>query len=166
MNLSAKCLSANILSPHDDGFDLHDTFDWYIRTFQERTGIRCEAKCRLQNRIAGGRQATAIFQIFEEILINIARHSAATKVCVSLGDHAGVMILRVTDNGKGISGECLGSNGFQGLTGMREYARLCGGEFRINTGPDKGTTVIVSIPVRRDKVRECRIKDGGGTSRK
>lgn len=165
MNLSAKGIIENILPPHDDGFDLHDTFDWYIRAFQERTGIRCEAKCQLQSRIAGGRQAAAIFQIFEEILINIARHAVATKVCVSLGDHAGIIILRVMDNGRGIAGDCLYSNDSRGLTGMRECARLCGGEFRINSGPDKGTTIVVSIPVKRDEVRGNRIKDDGGVSR-
>jgi signal transduction histidine kinase len=165
MNLSTKCIVENILPLHDDGYDLHDTFDWYTRAFQERTGIRCEAKCQLQSRIAGGRQVAAIFQIFEEILINIARHAAATKVCVSLGYHAGIMILRVMDNGRGIAGDCLYSNGSRGLTGMREYARLCGGEFRINSGLEKGTTIVVSIPVKQDEVRENRIKDSGGVSR-
>jgi len=150
MNLSARRNVENILAPHDDGFDIQDTFAWYIHAFREKTGIICETKCQLHGRIAETRQAAALFQIFEEILINITRHADATKVCVSLGDHAGIMILRVMDNGRGIEEDSIHAHASRGLTGMRAYARLCGGEFRINGIPGKGTTAIVSIPVRRD----------------
>jgi len=149
MGLSTRHDMENILPPRDGGFNIQDTLAWYIRVFQERTGIQCESRCQLHERIAEGIQAAALFQIFEEILINIARHADATKVFISLGDHAGIMILRVMDNGRGFKEESVGTNGSQGIVGMREYARLCGGEFRINSSPERGTTVIVSIPVQR-----------------
>jgi len=139
----------HILQPRGDGFDIQDTLAWYIRAFQERTGIQCESRCQLRERMAESIQAAALFQILEEILVNIARHADATKVFVSLGDHADIMILRVADNGRGFREESVGSNGSRGIVGMREYARLCGGAFRIDSSPARGTTVVVSIPVRR-----------------
>jgi signal transduction histidine kinase len=160
--LSTRRNVENILVPHNDGFNIHDTFAWYIHAFQEKTGIVCEAKCQLHDRIAESRQAAVLFQIFEEILINIARHADSTKVCISLGDHAGIMILRVMDNGRGIEDGSLHVNGFRGLAGMRAYARLCGGEFRISSIPGKGTTVIVSVPVCRSRTAEFGGRSNGG----
>jgi signal transduction histidine kinase len=149
MRPSARNDVDHILPPRGDGFNIQDTLSWYIAAFQERTGIQCESRCELRERIAESIQAAALFQILEEILVNIARHADATKVYVSLGDHADIMILRVADNGRGFREDSVGSKSSRGIVGMREYARLCGGEFRINSSPARGTTVIVSIPVRR-----------------
>jgi signal transduction histidine kinase len=37
-----------------------------------------------------------------------------------------------------------------GLIGMRERATLFGGDFQIGSEPGKGTTVTLSMPIRRE----------------
>jgi signal transduction histidine kinase len=87
-----------------------------------------------------------MFRIFQESLTNVARHSQATEVKVRVSRHDGRVVLEVDDNGRGITkSQAMSSRSF-GLLGMRERARMFGGELRIKTTEDKGTTVRAQIP--------------------
>jgi signal transduction histidine kinase len=57
-------------------------------------------------------------------------------------------ILRVTDNGKGISPDIVdqGRQGHFGLRGMRERAARIGGKFNLVTSPTSGTQITLRIP--------------------
>jgi len=55
-------------------------------------------------------------------------------------------LLRISDNGRGITdSEAKGTQSF-GLLGMRERARLLGGTLEIFGAPGKGTTLTVRVP--------------------
>jgi signal transduction histidine kinase len=60
--------------------------------------------------------------------------------------------LRIHDNGQGIVLENMTSMRFEGhglgLLGMRERTELLGGSFVIDTGPQEGTTVTVTLPLQ------------------
>ncbi len=96
-----------------------------------------------------------LFRIVQESLNNISKHAAATQVSVSLTRGAGGVELTVTDNGRGFLIADAGnpqsathnpqSKGF-GLRGMRERARLLGGQVLIESAPGKGATVRVNVP--------------------
>jgi len=57
------------------------------------------------------------------------------------------IVLRISDNGKGIKEDQLTDPKSFGLIGMRERALSHGGTVKITSIPDKGTMVVVSIPV-------------------
>jgi signal transduction histidine kinase len=88
-----------------------------------------------------------MFRIFQEILTNVGRHSNASKVRVELKIVGAHLILRVKDNGKGISREEIAGGGSLGILGMHERALVVGGKLLINGAPGKGTTVTVSNPM-------------------
>jgi len=72
------------------------------REFQKRTNIRCEASLEEKQIIATPDQATALFRVLQEILTNVARHSQASKVRVSLKAEGRNLLMEVKDNGRGI----------------------------------------------------------------
>ncbi|HMV83147.1 MAG TPA: two-component regulator propeller domain-containing protein [Blastocatellia bacterium] len=91
-----------------------------------------------------------LFRIVQESLNNISKHAAATRVSVSLTRGAGGVELTVTDNGRGFAPEASIANtharhGF-GLRGIRERARLLGGQVLIESAPGQGATVRVNVP--------------------
>jgi two-component system, NarL family, sensor histidine kinase UhpB len=80
--------------------------------------------------------STAVFRVFQETLTNIARHAQASAIEVDLEAQADSLVLRVSDNGRGIGvGELSGTKSF-GLVSMRARLTALGRarHFR-HTGP-------------------------------
>jgi len=70
----------------------------------------------------------AAYRIVQEALTNARRHAAGASVDVELDYRAGELLVRVRDNGPGVTAGEAG----HGLTGMRERAMAAGG--RVSTG--------------------------------
>jgi len=88
-----------------------------------------------------------IYRVAQECLRNIAKHSQATDVNLSLGAADNRIRLSVADNGAGFSAETAGRKPMSfGLVGMRERAALLGGTLTIRSRPGKGTTVVLELP--------------------
>ena len=73
----------------------------------------------------------AIFRILQETLTNVARHANATGVKVGLEEKAGNLVLKVSDNGKGITEEQISHPKSFGLIGIRERANFFRGEVNL-----------------------------------
>jgi signal transduction histidine kinase len=135
-----------------DHLGLIDALEWYAAEFEKRTGIACSFHS-LNIPKVDDITATAAYRIAQEALTNVARHSFATRVRITLKADTGVLTLAVIDNGQGFhlrkitQAECLG------LAGMRERAGLIGGSLEIKSRPHKGTQVYLRIPWegRRDR---------------
>jgi len=80
---------------------------------------------------------------------NIKWHSQATKADIRLEEKGPNLKLTIKDNGKGIEEEQIKSSDSFGLKGMREHARFLRGELEIKGLPDKGTTVMLEIPIKK-----------------
>jgi signal transduction histidine kinase len=90
---------------------------------------------------------TAIMRILQEALTNIARHSKATEVSISLcRNGTNDLVLEIFDNGCGISQDEINAPQAFGLMGMQERARLCHGELTIKGVSGQGTTIRLNIP--------------------
>lgn len=87
----------------------------------------------------------ALFRIAQESLTNIARHAQAKHVHILLKQEQHQLRLQIQDDGRGY--QHLPSCPGLGTVGMRERAAQLGGQFSITSAPDKGTTVLVLLPV-------------------
>jgi PAS domain S-box-containing protein len=132
-----------------DDLGLAAAIEWQAEEFQKRTGIKCKATLD-EEIIVDQDRSTAIFRIFQETLTNVARHANATRVRVNLGEKAGKLMLKVKDNGKGITEKQISDPKSFGLIGIQERIHLFGGNFKISGIRDKGTTVTVGIPLGRE----------------
>ena len=88
--------------------------------------------------------ATGLFRIYQESMTNVARHSNATHVDVSLGIVNDEIILSIADNGKGFDPSSTTKKTL-GLLGMRERATMLGGHMDILSEPGKGTKIVITI---------------------
>lgn len=87
----------------------------------------------------------ALYRIAQESLTNIVRHSGATAAVVELREDGDDVVLRVSDNGRGVADD-LGDVAGKGLLGMRERAELLGGHLQAVTLDPHGFAVTATIP--------------------
>lgn len=126
---------------------LLEGIEWYAKDFEKRTGIRCEIKIPVGILSLEKDPSIALFRIFQEALTNAARHSKADSIQVSCLEEGQFLILKIQDNGIGIDPKKMNQSKSLGLIGMRERAVVLGGEVSITAGSEKGTSVIVKIPI-------------------
>ncbi len=129
-----------------DHLGLVDALDWCIRDFEKRSRIRCVYRHGGVPRIAD-KAATAAYRIAQESLTNVARHSGASRVDISLRAEEGTLLLSVEDDGRGFDPERLGESKGLGVIGMRERASLIGGTLSIGAGADGGVRIELRIPL-------------------
>jgi len=132
-----------------DDVGLLGTLKWQAKEFQVRTGIRCKVDLPAEDLALDQARSTAAFRILQEALSNAARHAGATRVDISLRVNTDHFILKIVDNGRGVSEADLRNPKSLGLRGIRERAFLLGGNVDIEGKGGKGTTVSLSIPHRR-----------------
>jgi PAS domain S-box-containing protein len=147
-----------------DDLGLTAAIEWQSQEFEARTGIRCRLVLPEEEIVLSPERSTALFRIFQETLTNVARHAGAKRVDVHLTTRGNDLVLEVSDDGKGLDEVEASSPGSLGLLGMRERARLLGGEFKIVGTPGKGTTVTVRMPGVQDKIDDSALPGpaGGG----
>jgi len=88
-----------------------------------------------------------IYRVTQECFVNIAKHSQATHVNLSLIAADKRIRLSVRDNGAGFCAETAIRKPLAfGLAGMRERAALLGGTLAVRSVPGKGTTVVLELP--------------------
>jgi signal transduction histidine kinase len=87
----------------------------------------------------------------QEALNNVAKHSKANFILLSLRKTDGTIELTIQDNGQGFDlNEVLSIESSRrglGLTSMRERAELSGGSFVIESVRGKGTIVRATWPL-------------------
>ncbi|MDV6379098.1 sensor histidine kinase [Sporosarcina sp. GW1-11] len=89
-----------------------------------------------------------LFRIAQETLSNTLRHAKATEVEILLIERAGLVILRVQDNGVGFKQDD-GKGGSYGLQNVQERAIEIGGSCKIVSVPSQGTIVEVKLPIEK-----------------
>jgi signal transduction histidine kinase len=90
----------------------------------------------------------AAYRIVQECCNNVARHSSASRLNVSLRTADGKLKMRIEDDGVGFRVEeaCAKTDSY-GLAGMRERVALAGGRFDLSSRPGHGTRVAVELPI-------------------
>ena len=85
----------------------------------------------------------AFYRVAQEALSNIAKHTQATEVEITLTGGENIE-LRIQDNGGGFDTNAV-SAGHLGLIIMRERAEAVGAKLEINATPGRGTDVRLSV---------------------
>ena len=91
-----------------------------------------------------GETGTQVSRIIQEALTNARRHSGAKKISVSLRTDGDLLLAEVSDDGVGFG---QGTSPGVGFGSMRERAALVGGELRIESEKELGTSVRLSVPL-------------------
>jgi signal transduction histidine kinase len=129
-----------------DDLGLMPAIEWLAQNFQQRHGITCLLDGE-EDLELGEPHATAVFRMVQESLVNVAKHSGADQVTVSVRPVHGGLRVRVTDNGIGFDTAASRKPNSLGLAGLRERAQLVKGTVSIQSEPGQGTTVDAFIPL-------------------
>jgi signal transduction histidine kinase len=92
-----------------------------------------------------------ILRVVQEALTNVHRHADASRVSVNARIMSGRLLVRIRDNGHGMTGAARPDGPIRmgvGVAGMRARLEQFGGSLRIRTGQG-GTSILAMIPVRR-----------------
>jgi PAS domain S-box-containing protein len=149
---SVREICRQLRPPVFDDFGLKAAIRWFLRDFQERTGISCSVKIDEEMPDHDKGLDLVILRIFQEAMTNILRHAEATQVQVTLKRHSKNLVLRIQDNGKGISYEQTTNPLSLGILGIKERVRFWGGKSLFVGSPSRGTTMSISVPIIRKKV--------------
>ncbi len=130
-----------------DELGLSATIDWQLQQFRERSNIACEFTQKPENITLDRERSTVVFRILQETLTNVVRHARATSVKIRLSVTEKALLLKVRDNGRGITAAQIADAKSIGMIGMRERVYLWRGRVRIRGVSGKGTVVLVRIPL-------------------
>jgi signal transduction histidine kinase len=135
-----------------DDLGILATLEWFCREYQKiYSHIYIEKKINLQENDMSLPLKTAIYRVTQEAMNNIAKHSQADSVHLSLRKQGNTIELTIKDNGTGFDLEEIlspeRSKRGLGLNSMRERTELSGGSFFIESTAGKGTTIKASWPL-------------------
>ena len=141
-----------------DDFGLDAGLRWLSESFTQRTRIEVDYKSDFEDRLPDETE-THLFRIVQEALTNVARHSGATKVAISMHSSGERIHISIRDNGSGL-GTHDGDTRGMGMIGMRARARSAAGELTVNSKPGGGVAIDVWAPIYgRDGHREQEAHD-------
>lgn len=99
-------------------------------------------------------QQLLLYRAVRELLINVIKHSEAQSAEVILSHKDGILTLRVSDDGNGfdptMAGRGFSPTGGFGLFNIGEYIRHEGGELAVDSSPNEGTQVTLSVSMKED----------------
>ncbi|MFP3879741.1 MAG: MEDS domain-containing protein [Dehalococcoidia bacterium] len=128
-----------------DDYGLLEALRWYLERYQERTGVAINfTHDRLETRLPPQIE-TAAYRIVQEALTNAVRHSGARSIDVGLSEQDGLLMISVTDDGRGFDPSKITSG--TGIAGMQDLAELAGGSLSVVSGLGEGTWISCGLPV-------------------
>ena len=130
-----------------DDFGLDAGLRWLTEKFGQRVRVKVDYESSLAGRLHSDSE-THLFRIAQEALTNIARHSEATRVNITLQAEVAIVRLVIADNGKGIQPDRQESSSNLGLIGMRARARECGGTLEPQAVMPNGLRIVAEVPLR------------------
>lgn len=130
-----------------DHLGLMPAIKWQIEEFKKRTNINCKLILPKKEISIDNERSTSVYRLLQEALTNITRHSNASKVKVRIAQKDNMVILEVSDNGRGITREQKSNESTYGLLGMRERVSQWNGSMAIESSQGKGTSLIAKIPL-------------------
>jgi signal transduction histidine kinase len=135
-----------------DKLGLFAAIEWLVSEFGRKTGIASRLYVDIDQPALNKMAEINIFRICQEALTNITKHAEATMVNIRIENKNEILLIRIIDNGKGISPGILHNSLSMGLVNMKERANMMGTELKISSSPEKGTIIelIVDLNGKED----------------
>jgi two-component system, NarL family, sensor histidine kinase DevS len=138
-----------------DELGLAAAIDGLLERLETTQGIEVDKDVSLElERGAGSGRLDAevestVYRLIQEGLSNVAKHSRAERVSLTLTTSEGHIDIVLIDDGVGFDPDAE-SDGF-GLVGMRERVAMVGGSLTVRSAPGSGTALRASVPALRDE---------------
>lgn len=135
-----------------DETGLPSALNWYVQGLKERSGLDINLSIPEDFGRLPGDLELVIFRIVQESLTNVHRHSGSKTATITIRRDSASIIVKVQDEGRGISPERLAQIQSQGtgvgISGMRERLRHFRGELQVESN-GIGTRIVATLPVKQ-----------------
>lgn len=149
-NRATRNLSFELSPPvlHDLGFDA--AVQWLAENIEQGYGVEIALtqegpSCALDERVR-----TLLYRAVRELLINVGKHSRASRADVRLTGSPGLLRVEVVDDGISCDPAELETGRGLGLRTIRERLNHLGGRMEITTPPCGGTSISLYAPLLED----------------
>jgi PAS domain S-box-containing protein len=164
--MNVRNIAYDLRPPGLDQLGIVSTITNYCEEFSERNGIPVDFfSAGMSELRLSSETEINLYRIVQEALHNIKKHSGAGKVAIRLTASFPTIILRIEDNGKGFNLkdrlESSLTEKRMGLRSMEERVLLLKGNFRIRSQEDKGTKIMVEIPIDDNTLEQPDDLSGG-----
>lgn len=139
-------LLADLRPPMLEEYGLAASLKWYGEKFAARTGLDIVVDDQTNGQRLNAAVEIGLFRIFQEALVNVARHAHAAAIRTTLEQADSRLRLVIADDGTGFEVTDLAKPQQLGLVTMRERADILKGQFHIESLPGQGTTIRVEVP--------------------
>jgi signal transduction histidine kinase len=132
-----------------DNMGLYAALRWQFKESCRRNGLNCTETIPEDELKFDPDAAIGVFRIAQEAMTNILKHAEAKSADLAIGIQGNQFILRVSDDGKGISPNRLITITSHGLASMRHRVAALGGSWDVQSPPAAGTIITAIIPLNR-----------------
>jgi two-component system sensor histidine kinase DegS len=148
----------NLRPGQEEKLDLFSALSSFLKTFKEQQHVQVKFDFQVDDSSLLPKTKVFLFRIVQEALHNTAKHAKAVRVFVHIAVNHDMLTASIRDDGVGFDVQAVSRDPDKwdhfGLRGMKERAKLLGGEAQLQSTKGRGTTVTVRIPVgRKDVVR-------------
>jgi signal transduction histidine kinase len=127
-----------------DELGLDSAVQWYVSTVERQLGLQASYTRTGTPVPVEATIAIHVYRVLQEAISNVARHSGARSVRITLRFIIGAVELDVVDDGRGIAPT---EHRGLGLVAMRERAELVGGTLDFLAPAEGGTLVRLRVPL-------------------
>jgi two-component system, NarL family, sensor histidine kinase DegS len=127
-------------------FDLHKSIEDHCLRFRDRSKVEYNLRILGRTRRIPSEMQLALFRTLQECLTNIHKHAKAAKANVLLKYEGDLVFLTIADDGVGFDTK-QSKKGHYGMINLIERARKFRGTVDVQSAPEKGTTVHVTMVV-------------------
>jgi signal transduction histidine kinase len=140
-------LARSLSSDRIEYWSLEETLAQEVDRINKTGLIRAEVDIEGSARVIEPRKKLILFRTIQESIQNCIRHAEATQISIQLYYQADHIHVSIRDNGKGFDTEAvLQRGGGLGLNNIRTRMQIAGGGSVVESVPDAGTTIHLTIP--------------------
>jgi two-component system sensor histidine kinase DegS len=121
---------------------------WFLNDVRKHTDINIHFNIAGEENSVDDAIKITVYRVVQEATTNVLKHADAKNFYVDINFEADQLSIEARDDGIGIAPGTLErqSQHSWGLMGMQERVSLLDGEFRIDSSPNVGTKITISIP--------------------
>jgi signal transduction histidine kinase len=113
-----------------------------LKTLARRSTVPVRLNATIEGRMPE-RVEVAAYYVVSEALTNVARHAHASVANIEVAARDGELALEIRDDGVGGADHGRGT----GLIGLKDRVEALGGRIVVESAPDRGTSLVVTIPL-------------------
>lgn len=127
-----------------DDLGLVPALQWLSRVMGEKNSIKIDLHEQLSVNLDDETQ-TLVFRVVQEAITNAIKHAQATHIEITVIATDRMLVLKIKDNGVGMTKETSESVEGFGLSAMRDRVAAFGGQLMVESQPGEGCEIKVVI---------------------